>query len=437
MTSRATIKVYKCPSCNGALRFDEHAKSLSCIWCDSTYDVANLAVQLVRPSVSGFLCPECGAHLMTEEFVAATTCPYCGNNEVASFRYEGEFEPDLLIPFTVSKKEAILSYENVVASRCYLPNDYADEARVVSVMGAYVPFWLQSGTVNFDYTYVAYRKENKVNYVYNLRRRGTYDYARVPADASDRMPDDVMDSIEPYDYASLVPYDPGYLPGFMAERYTVGADDINQRVNNRVAKSACFAAMSTIGREYDTKYPDYDRYHASVFCARVEQVLLPVWLIIVAYGDKKYTVGVNGQTGKVAVNLPVDEGKQRTAALVESLKAAAKVFAITLAFLLLIFVVGIGAVGLDGMLDRVRSMFSADTWAHARPMDIVALVTFVALFLFFLIGPTVQAFLRGWRKVMKSMHNVKKAVDADAFDIDGLNVTASEFGQGPSNKAGA
>ena len=245
MTGKAAIKVYKCPSCNGALRFDEHAKSLSCIWCGNAYDVADITVQLVRPSVSGFICPECGAQLMTEEFVAATTCPYCGNNEIASHRFEGEFEPDLLIPFTVSKKEAVLSYESVVASRRYLPNDYADEARVVSVMGAYVPFWLQSGTVNFDYTYVAYRKENKRNYVYNLRRKGTYDYARVPADASERMPDDVMDSIEPYDYASLVPYEPGYLPGFMAERYTVSADDINQRVNNRVAKSACFAAMSS------------------------------------------------------------------------------------------------------------------------------------------------------------------------------------------------
>ena len=434
MENKTTIKVYKCPTCNGSLRFDEHAKSLSCIWCGNTYDVSDLGVQQVHVITQGYLCPECGARLMTEEFIAATTCPYCGNNEIAPHRFEGEFEPDLVVPFTVSRQRAIECYEEAVASRRYLPDDFKSESSIVSVEGAYVPFWLQSGTVSFDYTYVAYRKIDKKNYVYNHHRVGTYDFARVPADASDRMPDDVMDSIEPYDYTALVPYEAGYLPGFMAERYTVAADEVNRRVNVRVANSACSAAMSTIGPEYDTKYPDYDRYNATVARSCVEQALLPVWLIVVSYRDGKYVVGVNGQTGKVAVNFPIDEGKQRAAALAESLKAAAKVFAITLAFALLIFVIGVNAVGLDGMLDRVRGLFDGNNWAHAGAMDKITLVVFVGMFLFFLIGPTVEAFRRKWRKVIGSMHTANTAKDADAFDVDGLAVSISEFGQGPLNK---
>lgn len=431
MRAETTIRVYKCPTCNGALRFSTQAHALHCMWCGNTYDVADASVHQMRLTTQGYLCPECGARLMTEEFVAATTCPYCGNNEITPHRFGGAFEPDLIIPFSVSRQQAIQSYQKTVAQRRYLPNDYEDKAQIVSVEGAYVPFWLQSGTVSFDFTYVGIYKKDNRNYVSNHRRMGTYEFARVPADASDRMPDDIMDSIEPYNYEELVPYDPGYLPGFMAERYTVAADEVNRRVNVRVANSACSAAMSTLDSMYDTRYPDHDRYHATVARSRIEQVLLPVWLVVVLYREEKYVVGVNGQTGKVAVNLPIDKGKRRAAVLWESLKSAAWVLSIELGFVLLIFVIGVGAVGLDGMLDRARALFDGSTWAQASGKDI-ALAAFTVVFLICLIvGPVVEACLRGRRKVIDSMHNVKKATNADAFDICGLNVTLSEFGQGP------
>lgn len=431
MTHEATIRVYKCPSCNGALRFDAQAKTLSCIWCSNSFDVSDLEAVQVRPVPQGYVCPECGAQLMTEEFVAATTCPYCGNNEIAPHRFEGSFEPDLLIPFSVTRRQAVQSYEEVVASRRYLPNDYAGEARVVSVEGVYVPFWLQSGIVNFDFTYMGIYKKDKMNYESKHHRVGTYEFTRVPADGSRHMPDDVMDSIEPYHYAALVPYDPGYLPGFMAERHTVVADEVDQRVNRRVANSACSAAMETLDPIYDTRYPDYDRYHATVARTRTEQALLPVWIIVVAYKGEKFTVGINGQTGKVAVNLPIDAGKQRVAATCEALKDGAGVLAIEFGFLLLIFVVGVQTVGLDEMLSRVGNMLSGSVWAHASATDVIALVFFVAMALFFLVGPVVQAFLRGRRKVLDSMHNVRRAYEADEFDVGGLNVTLSEVGEGP------
>lgn len=426
MGREVTIQVYKCPSCNGALRFDTHAKALCCIWCGNSFDVSDLDTMQVRLTQQGYVCPECGAQLTTEEFVAATTCPYCGNNEIAPHRFEGQFEPDMLIPFSVTKRQAVQSYEEHVASRRYLPNDYTNEAHVVSVEGAYVPFWLHSGIVSFDFTYMGIYKKDKCNYESKHRRVGTYEFARVPADGSDRMRDDVMDSIEPYDYTALVPYEPGYLPGFMAERHTVTADEVNQRVNRRVANSACSAAMKTLDPIYDTRYPDYDQYHATVARTRIEQALFPVWLIVVAYRGEKYVVGVNGQTGKVAANLPIDAGKQRIAAACESLKSAAYVLAIEIAFCLLIFAIGVGTVGLDEMLSRVQGMLDGSVWAHASAKDVIAYAFFAAMSLFLLIGPMVQAFLRGWHKVTDSMHNVRRAYEADAFDAGRIDITLSE-----------
>lgn len=240
-----------------------------------------------------------------------------------------------------------------------------------------------------------------------------------------------MDSIEPYDYTALVPYEPGYLPGFMAERHTVAADEVNQRVNRRVANSACAAAMETLDPIYKTRYPDYDRYHATVARTRMEQALLPVWIVVVAYKGDKYTVGINGQTGKVAVNLPIDAGKQHVAATREALKIGAKVLAAELAFGLFVFAIGVHAVGFDEMLSRVRDLFNGTAWAQASTMDAIAYVLFAALFLALLTGPVVHAFAEGRQKVLDSMRNVKRASEADAFDVGGLNVTLSEVGEGP------
>jgi hypothetical protein len=37
-------------------------------------------------------------------------------------------------------------------------------------------------------------------------------FERIPVDGSEKMPDDLMDSIEPFDYSEIVPFDPGIWP---------------------------------------------------------------------------------------------------------------------------------------------------------------------------------------------------------------------------------
>ena len=40
-------------------------------------------------------------------------------------------------------------------------------------------------------------------------------FEKVPVDASSKMPDNHMDSIEPYDYNALKAFSTAYLPGFL------------------------------------------------------------------------------------------------------------------------------------------------------------------------------------------------------------------------------
>ena len=52
-------------------------------------------------------CPSCGAQVVTTASTAATTCFYCQNPVVLGGRLSGEFKPDRVIPFKLSKQKAI------------------------------------------------------------------------------------------------------------------------------------------------------------------------------------------------------------------------------------------------------------------------------------------------------------------------------------------
>ena len=51
-------------------------------------------------------CPSCGAQVVTTASTAATTCFYCQNPVVLGGRLSGEFKPDRVIPFKLSKQKA-------------------------------------------------------------------------------------------------------------------------------------------------------------------------------------------------------------------------------------------------------------------------------------------------------------------------------------------
>ncbi|MBR3314126.1 MAG: zinc ribbon domain-containing protein [Atopobiaceae bacterium] len=426
------MQVYKCPACGGAVTFDAALGQLGCAWCGNTYGEADLATRRTTVSVQGYVCPECGAELMTDDFIAADTCPYCGNNEVAPHRFEGAFEPDFVIPFAVTRKRAIECYEASLEERRFLPDDYVDEAQIVSVQGTYVPFWLKSGVVDFDLTFRANVRVNDSDCFSYHHRVGTYDYSRVPADGSALMADDMMDSLEPYGYDALVPFSTAYLPGFVAERFSVGDADTDSRVDRRVANSAIAAAKSTV--KYPHKRPAMYANHCRTFGHRypAEQALLPVWLIVVAYQGKKYLVGVNGQTEKVAVNLPIDKRKQSAAALRQMLKNALAisgeilvVFAFFFGCLMLAMKTASPAVAIA----KLSELFGN---AKMRPVMIAIAAVFGILFGGLLVSESKNGFLFGRRRAKKSMQNVEVATDADAFAVDGFHLTVSKEEVGPA-----
>lgn len=84
-------------------------------------------------------------------------------------------------------------------------------------------------SIRYRATRTRFWSDRNYNYVetshFLLVREGTVDFTCVPVDGSSKMPDTLMEAIEPYDYGEAVDFRTAYLSGFFAERYDVGSED--------------------------------------------------------------------------------------------------------------------------------------------------------------------------------------------------------------------
>ena len=141
---------------------------------------------------------------------------------------------------------------------------------------------------------------------YDVYRAGMVNFEKIPVDASSKMPDDHMDSIEPYDYQELKPFSTAYLPGFLADKFDVTVEQCRQRADQR-----CEGTLSSALRNTVTGYHTCTLIHDSVNLKRgkVHYALMPVWMLNTKWKGKDFLFAMNGQTGKLVGDLPVSWGR--------------------------------------------------------------------------------------------------------------------------------
>ena len=140
---------------------------------------------------------------------------------------------------------------------------------------------------------------------FQVRRQGHMSYAHVPTDASGRMDDALMDSIEPYELNDMEPFSLTYLPGFLAERYDVSEEDNRKRARERVQSTISSETRRTIRHDKIEDSNEQFRYENE----KTDYALLPVWMLTTKWNDKTYKFAMNGQTGKMIGDLPISVPK--------------------------------------------------------------------------------------------------------------------------------
>lgn len=274
---------YKCPACGGTLEFDSATQKMKCPFCDSVFDVsalqqkdavldtqqADMGEQPQEDSfnwsdsatqewndngMSVFVCKSCGGEIVADENTAATACPYCGNNTVLSGRLSGVLKPDFVIPFQLNKAQAKEKLKEYTAKRAFAPKSFKDENHLEEIKGIYVPFWLFDSNIHASVQYEGTRvrtwRDSKYQYTetsyYDIYRQGDMSFNNIPVDGSTKMPDDLMESIEPFDFSQAVDFQTAYLAGYLADKYDVGMEESIPRANERIKHSAEDTLRSTV-----------------------------------------------------------------------------------------------------------------------------------------------------------------------------------------------
>ena len=354
---------YQCPACTGPLHYSAKSGKLACDYCGSSFDVAEIealyarkeaeaaaakqaadakaeAAQAARAeaaeaaAASGgwdpsdlsrdwgaeadglrvYSCPSCGAELICDQSTAATACPYCGNPAIVPGQFSGALRPDYILPFRLSKDDAVQALRAHYKGKPFLPRSFTSANHIEQIQGVYVPFWLFDGGAEGA---ASYRASNTNVYEtgdyeitetrhYHVVRAGSLAFEKIPVDASSKMPDDHMDSIEPFDYAQLRPFSTAYLPGYLADKYDVTIDDSRDRADTRCRETLAQALRDTV-----TGYGACvtEREDIALRRGKVHYALLPVWMLSTKWHGQDFLFAMNGQTGKLVGDLPTDRGR--------------------------------------------------------------------------------------------------------------------------------
>ena len=345
---------FKCPNCDGELIFDPSTQKYKCEYCVSIFTQEELdnmqheestEVEVgassaceaeawnVDESVNEcnsqsiddrtettanakiYTCPSCGAEIVTDATTAATFCYYCHNPVILGGRLEGAFLPDKIIPFEITKEEAVKRFLEFVGRKKFVPKAFFSKQQIETISGVYFPYWNYNAKIEGELSGEAKKLRSwttgNMRYTetkfYNVRRKGNISLTNMAENALQKANADLARGVMPYDFDKMQDFHMGYLSGFFAEKRDIEKDGLKEKLQAEAKSYAERMLRDTIESYSSVSIAN------SNMCLRIEDwayCLLPVWTITYKGHDGEiYYYSMNGQTGEVCGKLPVDKRK--------------------------------------------------------------------------------------------------------------------------------
>ena len=316
----------KCPGCGATVKYDPATLKMLCPFCGTSRELPqpeagavieeldfNAAMQ--RASVNWgtvrklIVCANCGGQSIYDASQVSGCCPFCGSTSVMpAAENEQIMAPGALIPFKIDPDKAHKCFVDHVSRKRAVPKGVLT-AKLENFVGLYLPFWtFDTDTVSsyvaqigFEHTdsdgdtYYTYRKYKGVNNQF-IDDMIVY--------ATDKVTHPHISKVQNFNFAELVPYAPEYLAGFAAERYTVGLNDGWERAKiliDKKLKNDIGLREKQLHRGDTVKKVDLSTNYYNV---KFKYIMAPMYLATYTYGNKRYAVAINGQTGATYCDAP-------------------------------------------------------------------------------------------------------------------------------------
>lgn len=322
---------YKCPNCDGGLVFDPESGTYVCEYCMSKFSQEELEAgeeasepektpePAKKSSETGeavvYHCPSCGAEIVTDETTAASFCFYCHNPVVLSGRLSGEFLPDGVIPFKITKEEAVQRFKEWIQKKKFVPRGFYSPKQIEKMSGVYFPYWLydceMNGSMNGNATDLRIWRVGDTEYTetkrYAIRRSGTMRFHNLPKTALQKAQNAMLKGIFPYDFTALEKFHMGFLSGFQAEKRDIEKEMLISEVHSESAQYAEKRLRDSISGHNTFVMQSKNSVIGE---EKFSYALLPVWVLTYREGrDGLSYFAMNGQTGEICGKLPIDYKK--------------------------------------------------------------------------------------------------------------------------------
>jgi DNA-directed RNA polymerase subunit RPC12/RpoP len=322
---------YHCPSCGAEATWNPGKQALVCPFC-GTESPATLetrgaqtvivehdlvaALRGVPDSARGWQaartsvrCQSCQAISVFDADKVGQRCDFCGSSALVPYeQVKDAFRPESLLPLRVAEPQARDLLRAWYGRLWFAPGGFGLKALTDTVRAVYLPYWTFDAKAEASWTAEAGRY---YTVTVNNRQERRVRWTPASGSLSQAFDDELvcasrgidaalLRAVEPFPKDALVPYDPGYLAGWVVERYQidlVAAAQQSRRQMDEELRALC--ARQVPG--------DTSRnlvVHASYRDLTFKQILAPVWLVAYTYRGKAYQVVVNGVTGRISGRRP-------------------------------------------------------------------------------------------------------------------------------------
>jgi hypothetical protein len=335
-------KKFSCPACGAEAQWNPAKKALICPFCGVTspaqaelnakgeqviveHDLV-AALRSIPDDQRGWQakkisvkCQSCQAISVFDPERVGQRCDFCGSTALVPYEEIKEaFRPESLLPMKISETVVRESIRRWYGTRWFAPNKLKRGALTDLVKGLYIPYWTFDAQVHADWTaesgyyyYVteSYRDSNgntQTRQVQKVRWEPSsgsldhfFDDELVPA--SRGVQEAMLRQIEPFPTTTeLVPYNAGYLSGWVVERYQIDLVTAAHEAREEMdAEMERLCAAQVPGDTHRNLQVQAD-YSGQTF----KHILTPIWLLTYNYGTRNFQVVINGYTGVIAGKYP-------------------------------------------------------------------------------------------------------------------------------------
>lgn len=319
----------KCPNCGATVTWDPATLSMTCGFCGyhkelpkpeegskATQEIDFNSAKLRTSKDWGsqkktIECKNCGGSAVYDMTETAGTCPFCGSTSVMPVDDDEDvMAPGGVVPFEISRDKAAELFKTWLKRKLFAPSAAKKSCEAKEFKGIYLPYWTFDSQTTSAYR-ASYGKDYK-DKDGNTHTRW-YNCSGIHDEfiddevvyASTKTNDSNIKAVSSFDFTRLRDYDPQFIAGYAAERYSLGLDDGWANAQKSIQSKLKSHISDNVRSKYHADRVKDVQLSTSYDKITFKYLLAPVWISNFNFNGTIYNFVVNGQTGRIAGKSPV------------------------------------------------------------------------------------------------------------------------------------